>query len=94
MTNKLFKNINLETEIFPAKGEIIKVKTEGVKLNFHIHGSCSIVEKSDGLAWVAATHEENVFNSNKTKEAENELIHKASEIIPDFAKYKIFTVAF
>ena len=88
-TNKLFKNINLETEIFPTKGEIIKVKTEGVKLNFHIHGSCSIVEKSDGLTWVAATHEENVFNSNKTKEAEKELIHKASEIIPDFAKYKI-----
>ena len=88
-TNKLFKNLNFETEIFPAKGEIIKVKTEGVKLNFHIHGSCSIVEKSDGLTWVAATHEENVFNSNKTKEAEKELIHKASEIIPDFPKYKI-----
>ena len=56
--------MNLKIEIFPAKGEIIKVKTEGVNLNLHIHGSCSIVKKSDGLTWVAATHEENVFNSN------------------------------
>ena len=88
-TNKLFKNLNLEIEVFPAKGEIIKIKTEGVKLNFHIHGSCSIVEKSDGLTWVAATHEENVFNSNKTVGAENELIQKASAIIPGFADYKI-----
>ena len=80
--NDLLSKINAEVEVFPAKGEIIKVKCDDIKLNFHLHGECSIVERNDNLIWIAATHEKNVFNSKKTVQAEEELIKKASKIIP------------
>ena len=77
-TNELLSSIDLKVDMYPAKGEIIKIEKLNSKLNYHLHGECSIVERGDGLIWIAATHNEYEFNSEKTKEAEKELMNKAS----------------
>tara|TARA_Y100001978_G_scaffold198502_2_gene211044 strand:- start:204 stop:1277 length:1074 start_codon:yes stop_codon:yes gene_type:complete len=87
-TNELLSSLNKKIDMYPAKGEIIKIEKLSSRLNYHLHGSCSIVERSDGLIWIAATHNEYEFNSEKTKKAEKELIKKASEIIPEISELK------
>ena len=87
-TNELLSSLNKKVNMYPAKGEIIKIEKLSSRLNYHLHGSCSIVERSDGLIWIAATHNEYEFNSEKTKKAEKELIKKASEIIPEISRSK------
>ena len=87
-TNELLSSLNVKIDVYPAKGEIIKVEKLNSKLNYHLHGSCSIVERSDGLIWIAATHNEYEFDFEITKKAEIELINKASEIIPENSKPK------
>ena len=87
-TNELLSSLNKKVDMYPAKGEIIKIEKLRSRLNYHLHGSCSIVERSDGLIWIAATHNEYEFNSEKTKKAEKELIKKASEIIPEISELK------
>tara|TARA_Y100001936_G_scaffold33789_1_gene31827 strand:+ start:1081 stop:2154 length:1074 start_codon:yes stop_codon:yes gene_type:complete len=87
-TNELLSTLNKKIDMYPAKGEIIKIEKLSSRLNYHLHGSCSIVERSDGLIWIAATHNEYEFNSEKTKKAEKELIKKASEIIPEISELK------
>ena len=87
-TNELLSSLNKKIDMYPAKGEIIKIEKLRSRLNYHLHGSCSIVERSDGLIWIAATHNEYEFNSEKTKKAEKELIKKASEIIPEISELK------
>ena len=66
----------------------MKAQKLNSNLNYHFHGECSIVERSDGLIWIAATHNENEFNSEKTKEAETELMKKASMLIPEISLSK------
>ncbi len=87
-TNELLSSIDLKVDMYPAKGEIIKVEKLNSNINYHFHGECSIVERSDGLIWIAATHNENEFNSEKTKEAETELMKKASMLIPEISLSK------
>ena len=87
-TNELLSSIDLKVDMYPAKGEIIKIEKLNSKLNYHLHGECSIVERGDGLIWIAATHNEYEFNSEKTKEAEKELMKKASFLIPEISNSK------
>ncbi|MBH60354.1 MAG: hypothetical protein CL907_04235 [Dehalococcoidia bacterium] len=88
-TKELIYSSGANINIYPAKGEIIKLDPNGFQLEYHIHGSCSIVRKSDGLIWVAATYEENKFDSNITEESKNELIDNASLMIPCLRDFQV-----
>ena len=81
-TKKLVSSIGVDIEMYPAKGEIVKLDPNGFNLNYHIHGACSVVKKSDGLIWVAATYEEDEFDLNITNKSKNELLNKAASMIP------------
>ncbi len=88
-TNKIISSTGVKIDFYPAKGEIIKVSSEGINLIGHLHGPCSIVKKDDGLIWIAATYEDNVFNSNNSVKAEQQLLTNASKILPGIVNQKI-----
>ena len=81
-TKELASGIGVDIDMYPAKGEIIKLDPDGFNLDYHIHGSCSIVKKSDGLIWVAATYEEDKFDLDITNKSKNELLNNATSMIP------------
>jgi len=81
-TKKLVSGIGVDIDMYPAKGEIIKLYPDDFDLNYHIHGPCSIVKKSDGLIWIAATYEENRFDLDITNKSKNELLNNAASMIP------------
>ena len=88
-TNKIISSAGVKIDFYPVKGEIIKVSSEGINLIGHLHGPCSIVKKDDGLVWIAATYEDNVFNSNNSLEGEQLLLNSASKILPEIIEQKI-----
>ena len=86
---KLIEGVNLKEEIFPSKGQIIKlIDNEKAFTNYHLHGPCSIVRKKDGLIWVAATVEDRGFDKEITEDSKNELLQKAKKIYPNISDFE------
>lgn len=83
-TGEIFGKFGLQKLIKPSKGEIIKFNPPiSGPLSVHLHAHCSVVMKRDGMVWVAATAAESDFDRTPTKNARNELIEKASLMMPE-----------
>ena len=88
-TNQLISSTGETVDMFPAKGEIIKLESSQLRINNHLHGPCSVVKKRDGLIWIGATYEDEIFDSNITLEAESKLINDASLMLPILSNQKV-----
>ena len=88
-TKELVSGIGVDIDMYPAKGEIIKLDPDGFNLDYHIHGPCSIVKKSDGLIWVAATYEEDKFDLDITNKSKKQLLNNAASMIPCMRDFQV-----
>ena len=77
----------------PQKGQIIRLQGFGEPLRHHIHahhstavgGTCTVVQKTDGMVWVAATREDAGFDDRTTAEARDLLAERGAKMVPDLA---------
>lgn len=77
-SSPLVKSFGFDLPVHPSKGEILRMSVpSGSEFSLHLHGPCSLVNKKDGLAWVAATAAEAGFDRTPTQEAETKLLENA-----------------
>ncbi len=86
-TNKLLGN-SVSIDVYPSKGQIVKLKDPENKFtDLHLHGSCSVIKKKDGLIWIAATSEEKGFDKTITNQAKDFLIESAKKMHNDIEQF-------
>ncbi len=80
--------LDIDVPIVPQKGEIVRVKGFDPPLEVHIHGftlgsSCSVVQKTDGATWLAATVQDGSgFDTTPSSEALESLSQRAMRMVP------------
>ena len=93
----LLEPLGVKLPVHPSKGEILRLKPlASGSFGVHLHGPCSLVQKKDGLIWVAATAAEDGFNRELTDEAEQKLRANAKLMMPETegAEIAMHTVCF
>jgi glycine/D-amino acid oxidase-like deaminating enzyme len=87
--------LDVEVPIVPQKGEIVRVEGFDPPLGVHIHGfalnsSCSVVQKGDGMAWLAATVKDGTgFDATPSSEALESLSQRGMRMMPELEKHKV-----
>ncbi|MDP6073003.1 MAG: FAD-dependent oxidoreductase [SAR202 cluster bacterium] len=81
--------IGFDIPVAPLKGEIIYLEGMTPALEHHVHGDCSIVNKPDGLVWIAATQEHAGFDETTSTAARDTLMAKALRMIPGLSDLKL-----
>ncbi|MEX0761619.1 MAG: FAD-dependent oxidoreductase [Dehalococcoidia bacterium] len=82
-TRTFLEGAGVDVPIYPSKGEILRMTPpEGGPLGVHVHGPCSLVNKRDGLFWVAATARDEEFDRTPTDWARQKLVANALQMIP------------
>lgn len=81
--------LDIDIPIVPQKGEIVRVEGLEPSLGIHVHGSplghsCSVVQKSDGATWLAATVKEDTgFDATPSAEALESLSLRSIRMMPE-----------
>lgn len=80
--------LDVEIPIVPQKGEIARLQGLDPVLGLHVHGPCSMVQKADGLIWLAATRKDNTgFDVTPTTEALETLSQHGMQIMPEIGSH-------
>ncbi len=85
--------LGVDIPVRPQKGQIIHLQGFEQPLRHHIHahhslrvgGTCTVVQKPDGMVWVAATREDADFDDATTVEARDTLAQRGTVMVPDLA---------
>jgi glycine oxidase len=86
---------DIDIPIVPQKGEIVRVEGFNPPLGIHIHGysagsSCSVVQKSDGATWLAATVQDGSgFDVMPSSEALEALSLCGMRMVPELESHKL-----
>ncbi|MDP7628162.1 MAG: FAD-dependent oxidoreductase [SAR202 cluster bacterium] len=81
--------LGFDIPISPLKGEIIYLEGLETPMDYHVHGACSIVNKVDGLTWVAATQESAGFDETTSNVARDELMRSAISMMPSLGDLRL-----
>jgi len=82
--------LDIDVPIVPQKGEIARVEGLNPPLEFHVHGPCSLVQKADGLAWLAATRKDNTgFDVAPSVEALETLVVRGMRMMPELESHQL-----
>ncbi|MDA1257636.1 MAG: FAD-binding oxidoreductase [Chloroflexi bacterium] len=82
-TGDFTQRLGQHVAVYPSKGELLRlVPPEGPSLKPHLHGEISMVQKRDGLFWVAATADYAGFDRTPTGKAANHLRNAVVEVAP------------
>jgi len=87
--------IDIDVPIVPQKGEIVRVEALDPQLGMHVHGnplgySCSVVQKSDGATWLAATVKDGTgFDVTPSAEALESLSLRAVRMMPELESSRV-----
>ncbi|MEE8047026.1 MAG: FAD-binding oxidoreductase, partial [Dehalococcoidia bacterium] len=87
--------LDIDIPIIPQKGEIIRVEGFDKPLGIHLHGialgdSCSVVQKTDGSTWLAATVENGTgFNVTPSGQALESLSQRGMRMIPELKSHQL-----
>ncbi|MAF51932.1 MAG: hypothetical protein CL694_02790 [Chloroflexi bacterium] len=81
--------LGFDVPVAPLKGEIIYLEGMTPPLEYHVHGACSIVNKADGLVWVAATQEQAGFDDTVSVAARDTLMRTALTMMPGLSELKL-----
>ena len=87
--------LDIDVPIVPQKGEIVRVEGLNPPLEAHLHGftldsSCSVVQKADGLTWLAATKKDGTgFNVTPSAEARESLSLRGMRMIPELESHQL-----
>ena len=81
--------LGTEVPIEPLKGEIVYLEGLDPPLRHHIHGPCSVVQKADGLVWVAATMESAGFDLESTESGRDLLLGQAFGMVPCLVEQRL-----
>lgn len=68
--------------VAPFKGQIVRLEGLTPPLKYHVAHSGAIVQKADGMVWVASTEEEAGFDLSTTGEARESLLHQVARFLP------------
>ncbi len=81
--------LGFDIPISPLKGEIIYLEGLETPMDYHVHGACSIVNKIDGLTWIAATQESAGFDETTSYAARDELMRSAISMMPNLGDLRM-----
>ncbi|MDA1280673.1 MAG: FAD-dependent oxidoreductase [Chloroflexi bacterium] len=87
--------IDIDVPIVPQKGEIVRVEGFDPPLGFHFHGitlgsSCSVVQKADGMTWIAATSEDGTgFDTTPSSRALESLSARGMRMMPELESHDV-----
>lgn len=89
-TTGLVEPFGVKLPVHPSKGEILRLEPPAGKgFSMHVHGPCSLVNKRDGLVWVAATAADSGFDRAPTDGAKRQLLENAGSMIAESADWPI-----
>ncbi len=89
-STELAKPFGVDLPVHPSKGEILRLQPpEGEGFGMHVHGPCSLVNKKDGLVWVAASAADSGFDRTPTDGAEKQLLEYARTMMAESANWPI-----
>ncbi len=81
-TPGLSEPLGVEIPVHPSKGEILRLQPKSSeRFGVHVHGPCSLVNKKDGLVWVAATAAEVGFDRTPSDAAREQLLENAGKMM-------------
>ena len=82
--------LDVDIPIVPQKGEIARVEGLDPVLGLHVHGPCSVVQKADGLTWLAATRKDNTgFDVTPSNEALETLSERGMRMLPELDSHRL-----
>ena len=89
-SSKLLKNININIDVEPVKGQMILFKTEpGTIKRITLSEDRYVIPRKDGRVLVGSTLEHSGFDKALSDSARKELIAEASRIIPILANAEV-----
>jgi glycine oxidase len=74
--------LGLEVPVTPFKGQIVRLEGLNPPLQFHVAHSGAVVQKADGMVWIASTEEEAGFDLSTTPEARKTLLEQVAKFFP------------
>lgn len=96
-SNHLLQALGVDVPVHPSKGEILRLAPpRSGSFATHLHGPCSLVNKKDGMVWVAATAADAGFDRSPSNEARERLLNSANLMMPDAGESEVLkhTVCF
>jgi glycine oxidase len=96
-SNNPLKPLGVNLPVHPSKGEILRLAPPSTgEFATHLHGPCSLVNKKDGMVWVAATAADVGFDRTPSNNARERLLANANLMMPDAGKSEVLqhTVCF
>ena len=82
--------LDIDVPVVPQKGEIARLEGFDPPLEFHVHGPCSLVQKMDGLTWVAATRKDHTgFDVTPSTEALKTLSVRGMQMMPELESHAL-----
>ncbi len=89
-STELVKPLGVKLQVHPSKGEILRLQPPNdAGFSMHLHGPCSLVNKKDGLVWVAATAAESGFDKAPTDTAKQQLLTNARTMMAESADWPV-----
>lgn len=89
-STEMVKPFGVDLPVHPSKGEILRLQPPHEKtFSMHVHGPCSLVNKKDGLVWVAATAADSGFDRTPTDGAKRQLLQNARMMMAESADWPI-----
>ncbi len=89
-SSELAAPFGIDLNVNPSKGEILRLQPPAdAGFDVHLHGPCSLVNKKDGLVWVAATAADVGFDREPSDAARNKLLENARVMMTDSANWPI-----
>ena len=83
---QLLKPLGVDVPDHPSKGEILRLEPPASgPIAMHLHGPCSLVHKTDGLVWAAATVVDEGFDRTQTDASRKKLLDNARAMMPEMA---------
>ena len=87
---ELVTPLGADMHVHPSKGEILRLQPPSEsEFSVHLHGPCSLVNKKDGLVWVAATAAEAGFDRTPTDDARSKLLENARVMMDGAADWPV-----
>ncbi|MCY4529535.1 MAG: FAD-dependent oxidoreductase, partial [Chloroflexi bacterium] len=81
--------LGFDLPVTPLKGQIVRLEGLTPPLEYHVAGPGAVVQKADGKLWAAATEECVGFDLSTTSEAKQDLIERASRVLPTVTQARI-----
>lgn len=89
-STELAKPFGVNLPLQPSKGEILRLRPPvGSGFGMHVHGPCSLVNKKDGLVWVAASATDSGFDRTPTEGAMKQLLGYAGTMLGESASWPV-----